>query len=133
MSLANMARDVLGRTAGWMDWRNKLSPNDYAPQEVLAPPGMGLLRGAGSRATTGRVPAPIPPAQSAPQLQSAVQIGGQTFTGPTHFHALEAARGKLGADFDRLLGGAKEGFVSTDGRFLDDHKEISRMLLDQEQ
>jgi hypothetical protein len=37
ISLANMLRGGLGTAAGWMDWRNKLSPDDYAPQEVLAP------------------------------------------------------------------------------------------------
>ncbi len=47
LSLANMLRGGLGSAAGWMDWQNRLSPDDYSPQEVLSPPGMAFgLRGA---------------------------------------------------------------------------------------
>ncbi len=47
-SVLNMLRGGLGSAAGWMDWQNRLSPDAYSPQEVLAPPGMGFMRGAGS-------------------------------------------------------------------------------------
>ncbi len=39
ISLANMLRGGLGSAAGWMDWKNRLSPDDYSPQEILAPIG----------------------------------------------------------------------------------------------
>jgi hypothetical protein len=53
LSLANMLRDGLGTAAGWMDWRNKLSPDDYAPQDTLAPLGLGLMGGAIPRGALG--------------------------------------------------------------------------------
>jgi hypothetical protein len=50
-----MLRKGLGSTAGWMDWRNKLSPDDYAPQDTLALLGMAQLGSApaGSLAANG--------------------------------------------------------------------------------
>lgn len=43
ISLANVLRGGLGTAAGWMDWRNKMSPDDYSPQEVMAPLGASAL------------------------------------------------------------------------------------------
>lgn len=43
ISLANILRGGLGTAAGWMDWRNKTSPDQYSPQEIMAPLGASIV------------------------------------------------------------------------------------------
>lgn len=124
LSLANMLRGGLGSAAGWMDWRNKLNPDDYAPQEVLAPPGLGFLRGAGSRS--------LPASASAHEwpTHAALKIADEIYTGPSHYAAFEAAEKRHGDNVFNLLkpGGEGDGFITNTGRFVgrDDALQLAR-------
>ena len=140
ISLANILRGGLGSAAGWMDWRNKLSPDDYAPQDTLAPLGLGLMgsapagalaanslrrsphspdvwRGAHPRTTVeGRTVGERP-------TGAATAYGDDVFVSP-HIHGGEydEAVAKLGSrTIDRMANEGRliDGFTTSAGRFVD--------------
>ncbi len=113
------------------DWMK--TAQGYAGQAMAAIPPEAML----AMNFLGRTP----PAARAPQMagpaewpvHAAVKLGDQTFTGPSHMHAINAASDRLGnAAVDALLlksGNSADGFVTNTGRYVT--REEAGQLADQ--
>ncbi len=140
LSLLNMLRGGLGSVAGWMDWKNRLSPDAYAPQDILAPAGgmafgsapMGAI-GANALRRSPDLPAIWREAHPRTSVEgrtvgehprgAATAYGDDVFRSP-HIHGGEydEAVAKLGAPAIEKLardGRLVDGFMTSTGRFLD--------------
>lgn len=98
-SMLNMVRGGLDTAANWLDYRNKLSPQDYKPSDTLAPLGAGLMGSA-----------------FAPQNALGIFGGRLAKGGELDWKRIAELESKLNGDFahalDEWVGGGKNAAAS---------------------
>lgn len=119
----NMLAGGLDTAASWINGTPQVG------QDTLAPLGAGVIASFLAR------PRPHFTHSTERPTEAAIRIGDQTFTGPSHFAAIQNATRKLG-DIDNLFGhsgallsreGIQDGFITNAGRYVT-RQEAARLV-----